>query len=55
MTLKFIPFVNTIDELANSNEIPFVTLKYTSVESTLTVIINRIKFAFYNLCDRLVF
>lgn len=34
---KFIPFVNSVEELANSNEIVTVVRKYTSIESDLTV------------------
>lgn len=37
MAPKFIPFANTIGELANSNELTFVVLKYTAVETDMAV------------------
>lgn len=37
---RFIPLINTLEELANSHDITLVMLKYTSTASFLSVIIS---------------
>lgn len=55
MAPKFIPFLNTIDELANDPKIPFVVMKYTNVHSDLLVsklFSNRKTVTFYTCINK---